>query len=284
MVTASLFAHLTSPEALSTQAILALLTSLGLSSTAGFRAYLPLLALALGSTVNSSALPLQPNFQTLKSPPLIIILGVLTVLEFIVDKVPIVDHFSDAVHTVIRPISGAIIMAGTQNTISDINPWLAAGVGAVLALTFHTVKATSRPVVSATTAGIGNPIISAFEDILTVAASVLLIVAPVIGIILVAILALLIVRLMIGVVRRVRSRRSSSVPASMTPGMPPSASGRRKKALQPTYASGVSAGATPVMGTSPIMPVSSLQPQVPTQPYSSAGYSGDPPTIPGQIH
>jgi hypothetical protein len=284
MVTASLFAHLTSPGALSTQAILALLTSLGLSSTAGFRAYLPLLALALGSTFDSSALPLQPNFQTLKSPQLIIILGVLAVLEFVVDKVPIVDHFSDAVHTVIRPISGAIIMAGTQNTISDINPWLAAGVGAVLALAFHTVKATSRPVVSATTAGVGNPIISTIEDVLTVAASVLLIVAPIIGIILVAILALLIVRLMIGVVRRVRSRRSSGTPSGMPSGMPPSASERRKKILQPTYASGVPAGATPTMGTSPIMPAPSLQPQVPTQPYSAAGYSGDPPTVPGQIH
>jgi hypothetical protein len=258
MVTASLFAHLTSPEALSTQAILALLTSLGLSSTAGFRAYLPLLALALGSSLDSSALPLQPNFQTLKSPQLIIILSALAVLEFVVDKVPIVDHFSDAVHTVIRPISGAIIMAGTQNTISDINPWLAAGVGAILALTFHTVKATSRPVVSATTAGVGNPIISTIEDILTVAASVLLIVAPVIGIILVVILALLVARLMIGVVRRVRSRRSSRVPV----GMPTAA---------PT-------------GTSPIMPVPSLQPQVPTQPYSATGYSSDPPTMPGQIH
>ena len=281
MVIASLLAHLSSPEALSTQAILALLTALGLSSTAGFRAYLPLLALAVGSSIDSSALPLQPNFQTLKSPPLIIILGVLTILEFVVDKIPVIDHFSDAVHTAIRPLSGAIIMAGTQNSVSDINPWLAAGVGAVLALAFHTVKATSRPVVSATTAGVGNPIVSTIEDILTVVTSVLLIVAPIIGIILLVILVLLMARLVIGVVRRFRGRKV----AVTTPGISQAASRPKNQALQPDYVSGPPVGGSPAAGPSPILQMPSLQGHGPTQPYPPAGgFSGDPPTMPGQMH
>jgi hypothetical protein len=281
MVIASLLAHLSSPAALSTQAILALLTALGLSSTAGFRAYLPLLALAVGSSIDTSTLPLQPNFQTLKSPPLIIILGVLTVLEFVVDKIPVIDHFSDAVHTVIRPLSGAIIMAGTQNSISDINPWLAAGVGAILALAFHTVKATSRPVVSATTAGVGNPIVSTIEDILTVLTSVLLIVAPIIGIILLAILVLLMVRLVIGVVRRFRGRNH----AGTMPGVAQGASSQKNRVLQPDYVSGPPAGGSPAASPSPILQMPSLQAHVPTQPYPPAGgFSGDPPTMPGQMH
>jgi hypothetical protein len=281
MVIASFLAHLSSPDALSTQAILALLTALGLSSTAGFRAYLPLLALAVGSSIDSSAIQLQPNFATLKSPPLIIILGVLTILEFIVDKVPVIDHFSDAVHTVVRPLSGAIIMAGTQNSVSDISPWLAAGVGAVLALAFHTVKATSRPVVSATTAGVGNPIVSTIEDILTVAASVLLIVAPIIGIILLAILVLLMARLVIGVVRRFRGRQA----AGATPGITQGTSRQKNQALQPDYLSGPPAGGSSAAGPSPILQMPTLQAHVPTQPYPPAGgFSGDPPTMPGQMH
>jgi Domain of unknown function (DUF4126) len=282
MVIASLLAHLSSPEALSSQAILALLTALGLSSTAGFRAYLPLLALAIGSTINSNILPLQPNFQTLKSPPLIIILGALTILEFVVDKIPVIDHISDAVHTVIRPLSGAIIMAGTQNSVSDLNPWLAAGVGAVLALTFHTVKATTRPVVSATTAGVGNPIVSTIEDILTVVTSVLLIVAPIIGIILLAILVLLMVRLVIGVVHRFRSRKVAATTPVISQGAP---ARRKNRALQPDYVSGPPAGGSPAAGPSPILQMPSLQAHVPTQPYPPAGgLSGDPPTMPGQMH
>jgi hypothetical protein len=281
MVIASLLAHLSSPQALSTQAILALLTALGLSSTAGFRAYLPLLALAVGSSVDSSALPLQPNFDTLKSPPLIIILGVLTILEFVVDKIPIIDHFSDAVHTVIRPLSGAIIMAGTQNSISDFSPWLAAGVGAVLALAFHTVKATSRPVVSATTAGVGNPIVSTIEDILVVVTSVLLIVAPIIGIILLVILILLMARLVIRVVRRFRAHTASRPVPPISRG----ASRQQDEAFQPEFVSGPPAGGSPAAGPSPILQMPGLQAHAPTQTYPPAGgFSGDPPTMPGQMH
>jgi hypothetical protein len=306
MIVASLLAHLTTPEALSVQAILALLTALGLSSTAGIRAYLPLLALAIGSNIDNSALPLQPNFQSLKSPPLIIILAVLTLLEIAVDKVPVIDHFSDLVHTIIRPFSGAIIMAGTQNSLSDVSPWLAAGVGAVLALAFHTVKATSRPVVSATTAGVGNPIVSTIEDILAAVMSVLLIAAPVIGIILLVVLALLLVRLMIGVVRKVRGRRAGGV----VPGTAQSARGGSGQMPQPVYASGGTGGVNPSSGAvlssgstltptyqpqagpaspsvrpSPILQVPNVAPPTPTQPYPPAGsFVNDPPTIPGQMH
>ncbi|MGO8951113.1 MAG: DUF4126 domain-containing protein [Ktedonobacterales bacterium] len=263
MVIASLLAHLTSPEALSVQAILALLTSLGLSSTAGIRAYLPLLALAIGSNVDSSALPLQPNFQALKSPTLIIILAILTILEFVIDKVPVIDHLSDAVHTVIRPLAGAIIMAGTQNSLSDVSPWLAAGVGAALALSFHTVKASSRPVVSATTAGVGNPVVSTIEDILAVAVAILSIVAPIIAIIVIVILVLLFVRLMIGLVRKVRGRRSA---------------GPVTAAYQPP------SGPDPTLWASPVLQMPNTQTHVPTNAYPPVdGYSGDPPTMPGQM-
>jgi hypothetical protein len=306
MIVASLLAHLATPEALSGQAILALLTALGLSSTAGIRAYLPLLALAIGSNIDSGALPLQPNFQTLKSPPLIIILAVLTLLEIAVDKVPVIDHFSDVVHTVIRPFSGAIIMAGTQNSLSDISPWLAAGVGAVLALAFHTVKATSRPVVSATTAGIGNPVVSTIEDILAGVMSVLLILTPVIGIILVVVLALLLVRLMIGVVRKIRGRRAGGA----LPGTAQAGRGARSQVPQPVYASGGTGGAnasngvvlssgstltstyqpqsgpaSPNVRPAPVLQVPNVAPPMPTQAYPPAGgYVSDPPTMPGQMH
>jgi len=307
MIVATLLAHLTTPEALSAQAILALLTALGLSSTAGFRAYLPLLALAIGSNIDSSVLPLQPSFQTLKSPPLIIILAILTLLEIAVDKVPLIDHFSDLIHTVIRPFSGAIIMAATQNSLSDISPWLAAGVGAVLALAFHTVKASSRPVVSATTAGIGNPVVSTIEDILAAVMSVLLIAAPIIGIILLVVLALLLVRLMIGLVRKIRGRRAAGV----VPGTAQAAQGgRRSRVPQPVYASSGTDAANPSNGVilssgstltstyqpqagaaspgvrpSPILQVPNVAPPVPTQSYPPAGgFVSDPPTMPGQMH
>jgi hypothetical protein len=224
----------------------------------------------------------------LKSPPLIIILAILTLLEIAIDKIPVIDHISDVVHTVIRPFSGAIIMAAAQNSLSDISPWLAAGVGAVLALAFHTVKASSRPVVSATTAGIGNPVVSTIEDVLATVMSVLLIAAPIIGIILLVVLALLLVRLMIGLVSKIRGRRG----AGTLPGTVGGARGGRSRVPQPVYASGPTLTPTyrPQAGPSspgdwptPILQPN-VTPPVPTQPYPPAGgYAGDPPTMPGQM-
>src|SRR5262249_3342655 len=125
-------------DPLSSSAFIYLLAALGLSSTAGLRAYLPLLAVGLAGSTD--ILPLQANFQPLGSPVVLVILGLLALGEFVLDKVPIVDHVSDAVHTLIRPVSGALIMAGTQNTLSDWHGWVAAAVGALLALIFHGAK------------------------------------------------------------------------------------------------------------------------------------------------
>jgi hypothetical protein len=56
-------------------------------------------------------------------------------------------------------------MAGIENPISHWNPWVAGVIGGVLALTMHVVKSATRPVVTATTVGIGNPLLSIGEDI-----------------------------------------------------------------------------------------------------------------------
>src|SRR5215813_5905938 len=126
-------------------AITYLLAALGLSSTAGLRAYLPLLALGIASDVKGAngapLIPLQQNFQFLGSPLAIGILLLLVLVEIGADKIPVLDHVNDAVHTLIRPASGALIMAGSQNSLSDASAVIAAIVGAGVALATHGVKA-----------------------------------------------------------------------------------------------------------------------------------------------
>jgi hypothetical protein len=192
-------------------AITVLLAALGLSSTAGLRAYLPLLAVGIANNVavpGGQLIPLQSNFSALSNPLVLVILGALTVGEFTVDKLPVVDHLSDFVHTFIRPLAGAMIMAGTANSLSDTSQWGAAVVGGVLALAFHGVKATTRPAVTATTAGIGNPIVSLIEDIVVVVAVLVLVLAPIIGIILMVLLVVGFGRLLTRLVRRFRGRKA----------------------------------------------------------------------------
>jgi Domain of unknown function (DUF4126) len=191
--------------------ITTLFAALGLSSTAGIRAYLPLLALGIAS--DAGLVQLQDSFKDLGSPAVLFIVAILVVGEFIVDKVPVIDHISDLVHTVIRPISGAVIMAGTANPISQQHPWIAALIGAVLAFAFHGAKAATRPAVSATTAGVGNPIVSIIEDVAAVLVSLLLLFAPIIGFILILLIAVTFLRFVSRIFRKLSGRRSPSLPS-----------------------------------------------------------------------
>jgi hypothetical protein len=175
-----------------------LFTALGLSSSSGLRAYLPLLAVALGSDIQMSdgapLVHLSPGFETLHAPWVIAVLVALTVAEFLVDKIPLLDHASDAVHTVIRPLAGAVIMAGTTNPLSDRNIYLAAVVGGLLALSVHGAKAATRPVVTASTLGAGNPVVSLTEDMIGLVLTLLSLLAPFLAVLLLLIILVLIAR------------------------------------------------------------------------------------------
>jgi hypothetical protein len=207
-------------------AIGVLLTALGLSSVSGLRAYLPLLAAALGSDVSTTStgqlITLSPHFKDLGAPWIVGILAVLAIGEFFVDKIPVVDHLSDIVHTVIRPLSGAVIMAGINNPISNFNPWVAAAVGAALSLTVHTVKATTRPVVTATTVGHGNPVVSFLEDVAAVIFTVLALILPIVALLLMALLVFFIGRFTLTRINRLRAKRAAKqAPALSTGGSVP---------------------------------------------------------------
>lgn len=219
----------------SDQAILALVAALGLSSTAGLRAVATLLAIGIVSDISIQGHPLlalHGNFAVLGSTPMLILLGVLTVAEIIIDKVPGLDHLNDIVHTVIRPVVGAVIVAGTSNTLSDTNVWVAAAVGAVLAFGVHATKSSARVATTATTAGVGNPIISVLEDILTfgsillvvLAKAVAVLFAPIVGIVLLVVaiaIALIVVlmawRISVAIMRFFRPRPEAATVGATAP-------------------------------------------------------------------
>jgi uncharacterized protein DUF4126 len=186
-------------------AIAVLLTALGLSSASGLRAYFPLLGVALGSDIatpdGAHLIILSKPFQSLGEPWLIALLAVLALGEFAVDKIPGLDHASDLIHTLIRPVAGAVVMAGISNPLSEHDPWAAAAVGAVLAFSVHGMKAATRPVVTATTVGVGNPVLSVGEDIATLIMTLLSLLAPVLVLLFVALLLLLIGRPLVRGVR-----------------------------------------------------------------------------------
>lgn len=158
------------------QAFLSLATAFGLATAAGLNAYIPLFIVALLSRI-SSLVTLNEPYDALSSWWVIGALAVLMVIEMLVDKIPAVDTANDVIHTFIRPAAGAILFAASTKVIG-LHPVLAALCGVILAGGVHAAKTGGRPVVTATTAGVGNPVVSTIEDIVAFVTSLLAVVAP----------------------------------------------------------------------------------------------------------
>jgi hypothetical protein len=168
-------------------------TAFGLSSSAGLNAYLPMLIVALTARF-TNLINLQPPFDWLTNWWVIGLLAVLLLIEIIADKVPVVDHANDVIQTVVRPAAGAILFAANANVITDVHPALALGAGILLAGGVHATKATVRPVVTAATGGLGNPVVSTVEDIIALVVSVMAILLPILTFIAIVVLVALIWR------------------------------------------------------------------------------------------
>ncbi len=141
-------------------------SAFGLSAATGLNAYLPLLIVGLVARY-TDLITLRPPFDALQNPWVLGVLAVLLLIEMTVDKIPAVDTVNDVIQSVVRPAAGAIIFAASANVISDIHPALGIICGLLAAFGVHAVKATARPAITATTAGIGNPVVSVAEDVIS---------------------------------------------------------------------------------------------------------------------
>jgi hypothetical protein len=182
------------------QAFLSLATAFGLSTAAGLNAYIPLLTVALLARL-TALITLNPPYDALSSWWVIATLAVLLAVEVLVDKIPAADTANDILHTFLRPAAGAILFAASTN-VMGLHPVLAAVFGVILAGGVHVAKAGGRPVVTATTAGMGNPVVSTIEDVISFVTSLLAIVAPYV------VLALVIIALSLFIWRLGRPRTS----------------------------------------------------------------------------
>ena len=164
-----------------------ILTALGLSIPAGLNAYIPLLAVALAQRFEW--LELKAPFDVMGEWWMIAVIAILLVIEMVADKVPAVDHVNDVIQTFIRPAAGGIVAVAAAGSATEASPWLLVLAGVLLAGGVHAAKATSRPVVNASTGGFGAPVASAVEDAGAVVLTVAAIVAPVLVVFLAAGLA-----------------------------------------------------------------------------------------------
>jgi hypothetical protein len=155
----------------------------GLSAAAGLNAWLPLFAGALLNRLD--VVELAQPFDDLTGTGTIVVLGALTVADFVGDKIPAVDHVLHAIGTVVAPVSGAVLFTGQTGVDTDLPTLAAVVLGAGTAETVHAGRAAVRPLSTAGTGGIGNPILSLLEDIGSAVLVVMAFVVPVLALLLV---------------------------------------------------------------------------------------------------
>lgn len=153
-------------------------TAFGLSASAGLNAYIPLLVVSLLARF-TNWIELNDPWNTLESWWVIVVLMILSIIEFFADKIPAVNHINDIAQTFVRPVAGAIVFAASSS-VAEIHPVLAMVAGLLIAGSIHAAKSAAvRPAVTATTAGAGNVPVSILEDVISTILSILAIVIPV---------------------------------------------------------------------------------------------------------
>jgi hypothetical protein len=140
--------------------------TMGFSFAAGINLYATVAILGLAARYGWVDLP--PQYQVFNSDIVIIGALVLYAIEFLADKIPWVDTIWDAVHTVIRPIGGALIAVSTLGEASPTMQGLTALAGGLVAASTHLTKAGTRVAANTSPEPFSNWLLSLLEDIFVV--------------------------------------------------------------------------------------------------------------------
>lgn len=160
-----------------TTMIAAAAAGVGLAACSGLRAFLPLLLAGLAARFLDW--PLAPEVAWLASTAVLVALFVATVVELIADKVPILDHALDAVHTVLGPAAAVLTSVSAWAHLTPQHAVLVALLaGAPIALGVHALAAVTRVKSTVLSAGAANSALSVVEDAATVSGVALAVAAP----------------------------------------------------------------------------------------------------------
>ena len=142
-----------------------LAVGLGLATLAGINLYLTVFV--TGVAIHFHWITLGSHYHSLEvlgDPWIITIAGVLYFMEFFADKIPWIDSIWDAVHTVIRPIGGALLAIQVLGHPSPTYTVIVALLAGGTSLIAHTAKAATRLASNASPEPFSNIGLSIGED------------------------------------------------------------------------------------------------------------------------
>jgi hypothetical protein len=141
-----------------------LISSLGLSFASGVNLYATILVVGLAQRYGFIE-NLPGPLHAFSNPWILGIAGALYAVEFLVDKFPFVATVWDAVHTLIRPLGGALIALAAAHEMSPLGQAAAMLVGGSVAFGTHSTKAGFRMLANTAPEPVTHSAISVAEDV-----------------------------------------------------------------------------------------------------------------------
>ena len=160
----------------------------------------------LGLCEHFHVVDLPPQFRAFDHPVIIGVALAMYLVEFVADKIPWFDSVWDAVHTVVRPIGGALVAVNAMGHASPVMTGLAALLGGSIAMTTHVTKAGTRAAVNTSPEPLSNWVLSLSEDAVAIGLSYFALQHPYAAAVVAIVLLVAMITLASYIVRWVRRR------------------------------------------------------------------------------
>ncbi|MBA45203.1 MAG: hypothetical protein CMB31_01270 [Euryarchaeota archaeon] len=164
---------------------------LGLAAASGFRVFIPpfVYGLSLRFDMVPISIPMTSVSEWMASDIGLIVLGAAMVIEILGYYVPWIDNLLDTIASPAAIIAGVMMMSSTLSDTHPVLQWGAAIIaGGGVSGTIQIGTVATRAVSTATTGGLGNPIVSTVEAGACIFCTILAILLPIIALLLVFVL------------------------------------------------------------------------------------------------
>lgn len=150
------------------------------SLLAGWRLYLVTFATGFAMKIGWIDLPDKlAALDVLANPWVLVLSGAAALFEFFADKIAFIDTLWDGIHSVIRPLGGALLalaIVDPGDPVWQVSAFLLGGGAAFLS---STGKAATRVMVNTSPEPVSNMVVSTGEDVATVGLLALAIANPI---------------------------------------------------------------------------------------------------------
>lgn len=162
---------------MSGETLAALAVALGASWASGLNPYAAVLVMGGAQRLGLASLP--HDLQVLGSPWVLAAAAVLFALNFLADKIPLIDSLNDVLHTLVRIPAGALLAFGAADQLGPEVATIAALLGGTLAAGSHVAKTGMRALINTSPEPFSNIAASFTEDGLVIGGLILALAHPI---------------------------------------------------------------------------------------------------------